>query len=127
MSETDEDWSRWIRIADHKNFDIDLIDDCGPACYELGLKVRGSWFGSVEPMYIGETCNLRLRASAYGRDGSHLNEIIHHHLKRGYDLYMRFQLFHTKEFAKAFQDEQHDEFDYDWNIMRDGDSTNDEE
>lgn len=114
----DDEWSGWIRIADLNNFSVDEIEDCGPACYELGLKARGSWFDSVEPMYIGETCNLRSRAKAYGCDGSHLNEIIHTHLKRGYDLYIRFQLFRTKEYAKAFQDEQLDEYDYDWNIVR---------
>ena len=127
MSDDDTDWSDWIRIAEHKNYDTELIDDCGPACYELGLLRKGSWFGSVEEMYIGETCNLRARATAYGRDGSHLYEIIHSHLKRGYDLYIRYVLFHSKEDAKEFQDEMLDEYDYDWNIQRNCNSEFDDE
>lgn len=122
MAYDDRHWSEWILIAEHKNYDTDLIDDCGPACYELGLLERGSWFGSVDPMYIGETNNLKSRATSYGRDGSHLNKIIHSHLKRGFNLYIRFQLFHEKEYAKKFQDKMLDKFNYSWNIQRNSDS-----
>lgn len=128
MSDEDEiAWSEWILIAEHKNYDTDLIENCGPACYELGLKRRGSWFGSVDEMYIGETKNFYARATSYGRDGSHLNEIIHDHLKRGYDLYIRYIPFRTKKYAKEFQDYMLDEYDYDWNIQRNCDSDYDEE
>lgn len=126
MPVDDYEWSEWIRIAEHKFYDTDLIEDCCPACYELGLLRKGSWFGDVEPVYIGETCNLFARATAYGRSGSHLNEIIHSHLKGGYELYIRYILFKTKEYAKEFQDIMLDEYDYDWNIQRNTDYESEE-
>ncbi len=109
-------WSEWILLADYENEFSDHIDDHGPACYELGLAEEGE--DDVDPVYIGETKNLFNRASSYAIDGSHLYEIIDGHLKDGFELYIRFQLFKTKEYAKEYQDRMLDKWDYDWNIQR---------
>jgi hypothetical protein len=118
-------WSNWIKIADYEHEYSHHVDDDGPACYELGLVEDGGSLFDVEPVYIGETCNLNQRISAYAVHGSHLCEIIEYHLKHGYVLFVRVQLFDEKSDAKMYQDKKLDKWDYDWNIQRN--SSQDEE
>lgn len=107
-------WSEWILIADAKYAYLDKIDDDEAACYELGLFDPEE--DDVDPVYIGETCNLFQRISSYAEHGSHLWEIIDEHLEEGFELYVRYQLFFTKEDAQRYESKMLKKYDYDWNI-----------
>lgn len=107
-------WSEWILIADAKNAYLGEIDDEDAACYELGLFDDES--EEISPVYVGETCNLLQRISSYAEHGSHLWEIIDDHLDDGFDLYVRFKLFYTKENAQEYEMKMLRKYDYDWNI-----------
>ncbi|MFQ5910694.1 MAG: hypothetical protein ACE5IJ_08265, partial [Thermoplasmata archaeon] len=87
----------------------------GPAIYELG--VGGPRYGNTEPVYVGETGNLRKRLSAYGEDGSHLREEIDDVLADGYALYYRYQRRRSKRTARRSEKNYLDKYDYDWNIQ----------
>lgn len=86
----------------------------GPATYELGL--GGPRYGDIEPVYVGETGNLKTRMSDYGKKGSHLFDVINEALDKGYALYYRYQRRRTKITAQRSEMYYLDRYDYDWNI-----------
>ena len=86
----------------------------GPATYELGL--GGPRYGNIGSVYVGETGNLRKRMSDYGKEGSHLNDVIDEALDQGYSLYFRYQRRRTKWTAQRSEMYYLDKYDYDWNI-----------
>ena len=112
-------WTRWRRIASHREWYDDELDWDGPACYELGL--GGPRGGIKHIVYVGETVNERTRVVAYARDGSHLASIIRSHLKDGWVLYYRAQSKRSKAAAVRMQDSLLARYDYDWNIQLNGD------
>lgn len=112
-------WTRWRLLAAGREwFDGDLDHD-GPACYELSI--AGPRGGDRQIVYCGHTVNEKKRMSSYGRDGSHLAEIIRAHLKDGWSLYYRGQCCTSKEAAEAMERRMLGRFRYDWNIVLNGD------
>jgi hypothetical protein len=65
----------------------ELLDNDGPACYELGT--GGPRGGNIQWHYVGETTNERSRIECYARNGSHLSKLINWHLNQGWCLYYR--------------------------------------
>ena len=55
--------------------------------------------------------------SAYGRDGSHLSEMIRYHLRQGWHIYYHACACATKEAAKKMQDNLLNKWEYDWNHL----------
>ncbi|MCK6639429.1 MAG: hypothetical protein L6Q81_05035 [Bacteroidia bacterium] len=109
-------WSRWQLLATfEEDFADDLIDD-GPACYELGLVHEDDSLDELEIVYIGETCDLYQRCCSYAECGSHLWEIVDDHLEDGFELYVRYKLFYSKEDACIYERKMLDKYDYPWNI-----------
>jgi hypothetical protein len=107
-------WTHWRKIADRHGWDSDLLDWDGPACYELAI--AGPRGGTLEIVYVGETSNEMRGLVAYAQHGSHLSEIIHWHLARGWHLYYRAQGHRSKRSAIAMQDNLLARWDYDWNL-----------
>ena len=107
-------WTNWRRIADRSTWYPELLDWDGPACYELAI--GGARGGNRQIVYVGETLNERKRIVAYARDGSHLSEIIHDHLVRGWCLFYRARAASSKQDAVRMQDSLLLRWDYDWNL-----------
>lgn len=107
-------WSEWILIASAEEAYLDQIDDDDAACYELGIFDEED--DSIKPVYVGETGNLLQRIKSYAETGSHLCEIIDEHLEEGFHLYVRYQLFYSKEDAQTYEAKRLRKFNYDWNI-----------
>jgi hypothetical protein len=91
----------------------ELLDNDGPACYELGT--GGPRGGQIQWHYVGETNNERTRIKCYARNGSHLAKIINGHLNDGWYLYYRAISCVSKAAAKQMQDNLLARFIYDWN------------
>lgn len=68
-------------------------------------------------MYCGHTVSEKQRMSCYGRDGSHLAEIIEKHLKDGWSLYYRGWCCKSKSAAEAMERRMLGRIQYDWNIL----------
>lgn len=112
-------WTQWRKLADRQRWYDDIFDYDGPCCYELGTGgVRG---GSIQIHYVGETVNEKRRMCQYGRNGSHLAEIIHSHLRDGWSLYYRAYCAETKEKAVEIQNRLLARHKYDWNLILNGD------
>ena len=107
-------WTDWRKIADRSTWYPELLDWDGPACYELAI--GGSRGGNRQTVYVGETSNERRRIIAYASHGSHLSEIIHYHLVRGWHLFYRARTASTKQEAVRMQDNLLLRWDYDWNL-----------
>ena len=106
-------WTRWRKIADQYEWYPDLLDWDGPACYELAI--AGPRGGNLQIVYVGETSNEKKRVAAYAQHGSHLSEIIHWRLSRGWHLHYRARAARSKEEAVWMQDNFLARWDYDWN------------
>jgi GIY-YIG domain-containing protein len=106
-------WTQWRLLAKPNEWFDDGFDYDGPCCYELGT--GGPRGGSIQPHYVGETSNEERRMSQYGRDGSHLSEIIKWHLKQGWCIYYRSYAVRSKAEAVQMQKRMLDKFKYDWN------------
>ena len=113
-------WTSWRMIADRSTWYSDPLDHDGPACYELAI--AGPLGGDMRPVYVGETRNERKRIASYAAHGSHLSEIIDHHLEQGWCLWYRAQAMPSKSAAVAMQNRLLTQFDYDWNIQLNADS-----
>lgn len=87
-------WTGWRLLAERNIWHSEDFDHDGPACYQLSI--AGPRGGKRRIVYCGHTINERERMSSYGRDGSHLAEIIEHHLKDGWCLYYRGWTFRSK-------------------------------
>jgi hypothetical protein len=96
----------------------DAFDYDGPAVYELGT--GGPRYGKIQPHYVGETANERLRMAAYARHGSHLSSTIDWHLRNDWTLYYRAACCATKKQAKEKQDNLLSRYAYDWNVQMNG-------
>ena len=107
-------WTRWIKLASTDEWFPRNLWYRGPATYELG--VGGPRYGGIEPVYVGETGNLRKRLSNYGEQGSHLWGEIDDVLDRGYTLYFRFQRRRSKRAAVRSEGYFLRKYDYLWNI-----------
>ena len=112
-------WTRPRVIAVKGKWVPELLDNDGPACYELGT--GGPRGGNIQWHYVGETTNERSRIKCYARNGSRLSEIINWHLNRGWYLYYRAVACVSKITAKQMQDNLLNRFKYDWNQMLNGD------
>lgn len=106
-------WTQWRKLADRNGWYDDIFDYEGPCCYELGT--GGPRGGDIQPHYVGETGNEKKRMCRYGRDGSHLSEIIHAHLREGWCLYYRAFCVESKEKAIEMQNNLLSRYRYDWN------------
>ena len=109
------DWGNWRKLAivdEFFPFDEDEEDFSG--VYELGLKE--TFFGDPDPVYVGESGTVLSRLETHASGESHLNEIIHWHLKRGFTLYARFVETKSKKKAEELELALLDDFDYDWNL-----------
>lgn len=106
-------WTDWRKIADRYGWFSDLLDWDGPACYELAI--AGPRGGKRIIVYVGETSNEKRRMAAYAQHGSHLSEIIHSHLNRGWHLWYRARMARSKGEAVWMQDNLLSRWDYDWN------------
>jgi hypothetical protein len=107
-------WTSWRKIADRSQWYPEQLDWEGPACYELAI--AGPRGGDLRIVYVGETSNERQRAVAYASHGSHLSEIIHAHLRRGWHLFYRAWGASSKAAAVRMQDNLLMKWDYDWNL-----------
>lgn len=107
-------WTKWRKIADRDCWYEDELDWDGPSCYELAI--AGPRGGNRIIVYVGETKNERQRLKAYGRNGSHLSDIIAEHLEDGWHLYYRAQIAKSKEHAVELQNRLLVRWDYDWNL-----------
>jgi hypothetical protein len=112
-------WTRPRLIAVKGQWFSELLDNDGPACYELGT--GGPRGGGIQWHYVGETINERSRIECYARNGSHLSKLINGHLNRGWCLYYRASACVSKITAKQMQDNLLNRFKYDWNRMLNGD------
>ena len=108
-------WTRARRLACKGTWYDDSFDYDGPVCYELGT--AGPRGGNIRWHYVGHTKNEKSRMSCYGRDGSHLADIINDHLDRGWCLYYRAWAFDTKEEAAAMEKRRLKSKLYDWNVI----------
>lgn len=108
-------WTSWRLLARGQEWFDDGFDYEGPCCYELGT--GGPRGGSIQQHYVGETANERTRMSQYGRDGSHLSELIQWHLKEGWCIYYRSWATNTKKEAVAMQNRLLAQYKYDWNAL----------
>lgn len=111
-------WSGWRKLADKHEWYDEKFDYDGPTCYELAI--RGPRGGGHITVYCGHTVNEDRRMRTYGRDGSHLAEIIHRHLKDGWHLYYRGSCCGSKKLAEAMERRMLAKFDYRWNIILNG-------
>lgn len=109
-------WSEWHLLATFEEDFADELPDDGPACYELGIVHEEDSLDEMDIVYIGETCDLYQRCCSYAEHGSHLWEVIDDHLEDGFELYVRYKLFNTKEDAQEYELEMLYKFDYEWNI-----------
>ena len=108
-------WTKPRLLAWKGHWDREGVDYDGPACYELAT--GGPRGGSLQPHYVGHTKNAKSRMSCYGRDGSHLSEIINDHINRGWWIYYRLRAFSTKEAAEKMERSMLKNWEYDWNIL----------
>lgn len=108
-------WTRARRLACKGEWEDDKFDCDGPVCYELGT--AGPRGGSIQWHYVGHTINEKSRMGCYGRDGSHLADIINQHLNDGWWLFYRSWAFDTKQDAAAMERRRLKSKDYDWNII----------
>ena len=106
-------WTNWRKIAGRHEWYSEQLDWDGPACYELAI--AGARGGNIHIVYVGETVNEKKRVAAYAQHGSHLSEIIHWHLTRGWHLYYRAHAVRSKAEAVQMQDNLLTRWDYDWN------------
>jgi hypothetical protein len=106
-------WTDFRRLATRTTWFSESLDNDGAATYELAI--AGPRGGDLTIVYVGETGEERRRLSAYGRDGSHLAEIIRWHLREGWHLYFRAVSMHSKDAARALQDQLLARFEYEWN------------
>lgn len=112
-------WTRWRRIANKREwFDAELDWD-GPACYELAI--AGPRGGDMRIVYVGETINERRRVADYARSGSHLADIVARHLAQDWNLFYRARAHKSKAAARRMQDAMLKRWDYDWNLLLNGD------
>lgn len=107
-------WTRWIKLAYRDEWFPQNTRHSGPAVYELG--VGGPRGRGIEPVYVGQTRNLRKRLSNYGDHGSHLWREIEDVLDRGFALYYRYQRRRSKWTAIRSEEYYLGKYDYDWNI-----------
>jgi hypothetical protein len=107
-------WTTWRKLAEHKLWYSEDFGWDGPACYELAL--AGPRRGNLLIVYVGETVNERRRLSNYGRDGSHLANIIARHLRDGWHLYYRARVAQSKKHAVQMQNNLLLRWNYDWNL-----------
>jgi hypothetical protein len=108
-------WTKWRLLAVGGKWSDINLDHTGPACYELAT--GGPRGGNIREHYVGETSNEKKRMSRYGSDGSHLAELIHWHLKKGWHIYYHAIACPTKKAAKKMQDNLLKKYEYDWNDM----------
>jgi len=106
-------WTQARLLAFKKEWYGGRLDNEGPACYELGT--GGPRGGNLSWHYVGHTSNEKARMSSYGRNGSHLAEIITYHLNRGWHLYYRAWAFDTKAEAEKMERSMLARHEYDWN------------
>jgi hypothetical protein len=107
-------WTSWRKLAERSDW-YDEFDWDGPACYELAL--AGPRGGDLRIVYVGETSNEHARMATYGRDGSHLAEIIQQHLRAGWCIWYRAESKKSKREAVAMQNRMLARFMYDWNVQ----------
>lgn len=107
-------WTNWRLLADKKEWHSATFDHDGPACYELAI--AGPRGGNLKEVYVGHTVNEKKRLSRYGRDGSHLAEIIQSHLRNGWCLYYRARAKGSKIEAEVMERRMLSKYDYDWNL-----------
>ena len=112
-------WTRPRLIAVKGRWFSDLLDNNGPACYELGT--GGPRGGNIQWHYVGETTRERIRIQCYAQNGSHLSKIINQNLNAGWSLYYRATSCVSKVAAKQMQDNLLGRFKYDWNQILNGD------
>lgn len=108
-------WTEWRLLMSRDEWFSAVLDHDGPACYELGT--GGPRGGDIQIHYVGETCNEKSRMACYGRNGSHLAEIIDDHLKRGWHIWYRAVALPSKEAAVAMQNNLLSRYRYDWNDL----------
>jgi hypothetical protein len=108
-------WTAWRLIATHKEWLAENLDYDGPSCYELAT--GGARGGRIQTRYVGETKHEKTRMKQYAYDGSHLSEIIHANLKRGWNLYYHGWQLPSKQAAVAMQNRLLARHKYDWNDL----------
>jgi len=108
-------WTDWRLLATRNEWLSDFLDYNGPSCYELAT--GGARGGRIQTHYVGETKHEKDRMARYGYDGSHLSEIIHWNLKRGWNLYFHGWTLPSKEAAIAMQNRLLCRHRYDWNYL----------
>lgn len=96
-------WTEWRKIAEGKLWSPEVIDHCGPACYELGIGGPRSR-KTIMPIYVGETDNEKRRVTYHARLGGHIGRELSDALRKGFSLYYRAQALPTKSAAKRMQD-----------------------
>ena len=111
-------WTQWRKVADQQFWFDEAFDWDGPACYELAL--GGPRGGDIQIVYCGETGNEKRRVIQYASHGSHLSEIIHSHLREGWNLFYRAQSKNSKEEAVHLQNNLLRQYEYPWNVQLNG-------
>ena len=108
-------WTNWRLRAQRNDWFDENFDYDGPVCYELSI--TGPHGGGRKIMYCGHTENEKRRMSSYGRDGSHLADIIRQHLRDGWCLCYRGYALKSKKQAEAMERRMLGKFKYGWNIL----------
>ena len=108
-------WTGWRLLAQGGDWFDEDFDYDGAACYQLSI--AGPRGGDLRVVYCGHTGNEEKRMSRYGRDGSHLAQIIRRHLREGWHLYYRGWCCDSKEDADAMERRMLAKFKFPWNII----------
>ena len=108
-------WTNWRLLAMSREWFDGGFDYDGAACYQLSI--AGPRGGNREVVYCGHTGNEKRRMSGYGRDGSHLANVIRNHLREGWSLYYRGWCCKSKEEADAMERRMLANFAFPWNTI----------
>jgi hypothetical protein len=108
-------WTTWRLLAEGREWCDADFDYDGAACYQLSI--AGPRGGNRHIVYCGHTGNEKERMTQYGRDGSHLAEIIRQHLNKNWSLSYRGWCCDSKEDAAAMERRLLNKFKFPWNIV----------
>ncbi len=111
-------WTNPRLLASGAEWFSAVLDNGGPACYEIGT--GGPRGGGISWHYVGETASEKNRMARYGSDGSHISELINEQIDEGKHIWYRAQYCRTKQAAKKMQDNLLKRFRYDWNKASNG-------
>ncbi|XP_058206644.1 protein EFFECTOR OF TRANSCRIPTION 2-like isoform X2 [Rhododendron vialii] len=115
-----------------ERYRFDNLPNCSscPGLYELGRIVvprahSGRKNGNldshlIDPVYLGQTDNVRTRLQCYGRDGAHLDGLFSEAFSNGYSIVFRWAPMKNKAEAEKTETRLLETYDYAWNKGNNG-------